>query len=90
MMRTGMQTLAAVLVECADVQATVGDAVITVGDWQCYSEGFLVKVNGEEPEGIRNMYDFIDELERDLARVVPGYEIGAPVWQEVEDDDFVG
>jgi hypothetical protein len=84
--KAGMQTLRAALVDLADVQATVGDAVITVGDWQCYSEGFLVKINGEEPEGIHNLYEFIDELERDLASVVPGYEIGAAIWQEQEEE----
>ncbi|HEY7418494.1 MAG TPA: hypothetical protein VH593_25160 [Ktedonobacteraceae bacterium] len=73
----------------ADMQAVIGSAVILVRDFTCYGDprGIIVKVNGEEPDGIRNAYrKSAREIENDLAKVVPGYVKGAAIWQEGEYD----
>ncbi len=82
-----MQPLSAALADWADMQAIVNDIVILVRDFTYYgSQGIIVKINGEEPEGIHNGYDSARKIERDLARVVPGYVKGAAIWKEGEYD----
>jgi hypothetical protein len=78
------------LAEWVDMQASVNDVVILVRDFNCYrSGGFIVKVDDNEPEGINNSYSSVSDIERDLARVVPGYVEGALIWQEAEvEDDY--
>lgn len=83
---TPPQTLTNALAEFADMQATVGETTIIVSDYACYDEGFIVKVNGEEPDGIHNVYYSVAEIERDLVKVVPGYRKGAAIWQEYEEE----
>lgn len=85
-MQAVMQPLTAALADWADIQAVIGETTILVRDFKCYSEGMIVKVNGEEPEGIHNCYYSASEIERDLVKVVPGYVQGAPIWQEGEYD----
>lgn len=79
-----MLPLADAIVEWADMQTVVGKTVILVRDFH-YSEGrgIIVKVNDEE-DGLDNPYYSTDEIEGDLARVVPGYVKGSAVWQEGE------
>ena len=85
-MQTGMQPLPTALAKWADVQAVIGETTLLVRDFNCYQGGgIIVKMNGEEPEGIHNAYSSPDEIERDLVQVVPGYVKGAPIWQEQED-----
>lgn len=87
-MRTGMQPLPTALAEWADVQAVIGETALLVRDFTCYQGGgIIVKVNGEEPAGIHNAYSSLDEIERDLVQVVPGYVKGARIWQEQEDEE---
>ena len=87
-MQTGMQPLTDALTEWADVQATIGETTILVRDFTCYGDpsGIIVKVGGEEPNGIHNAYRSAREIERDLVKVVPGYVKGASIWQEYEDE----
>jgi hypothetical protein len=60
----------------------VGEQKITVDDYG--KEGKVVKVDGEEIDGIHNCYYSVKEIERDLAKVVAGYVKGMPEWQEGE------
>lgn len=81
------QALTAALDDWADMQAVVGDTVILVRDFRGYSSGgMIVKIDGEEPDGIHNSYYSVCEIERDLVNVVPGYTAGAAIWQEGEYD----
>lgn len=84
-----MQSLTVALSDWSDMQAVVGDTVILVRDFACYGDprGIIVKVDDEEPAGINNAYRFAREIERDLAKVVPGYVKGASIWSEQEVDD---
>ncbi len=87
-MQTVMQPLSMALAEWADVQAVIGETTLLVRDFNCYQGGgIIVKMNGGEPAGIHNAYSSLDEIERDLVQVVPGYVKGAPIWQEQEDGD---
>ncbi len=85
-----MKPLSAALEDWIEVQSSVGETVITVNDLTCYEKewGLLVKVNGQEPEGINNGYKSPREIERDLASVVPGYVKGAAVWQEKPEEEY--
>lgn len=87
-MQTEMQPLTAALQDWADMQAVIDDSVILVRDFTCSGDprGIIVKINGEEPEGIHNAYTSAREIECDLVKVVPGYVKGASVWQEGEYD----
>lgn len=85
-MQTEMQPLTTALADWADMQAVIGETTLLVRDFTCYQGGgIIVKMNGEEPEGIRNAYASPKEIERDLVQIVPGYVKGAPIWQEQED-----
>jgi len=81
-----MQPLALALADWADMQAVIGDVVILVRDFSCYQGGgMIVKINGEE-DGLNNSYYSTNAIERDLVKVVLGYVVGAPIWQEGEYD----
>lgn len=85
-MQTGTQPLTTALAFWADTQAVIAETTILVRDFTCYQGGgIIVKINGEEPEGIHNAYASPDEIECDLVKAVPGYVKGAPIWQEQED-----
>ena len=78
-----LYALKSALDEGPDVRCEVDGKVVDVMSYG--EDGMIVKIDGEE-DGLSNMYYSIDEVEADLAKLLP-YVPDAPCWRKVWQDE---